>query len=58
MRGKYRGCLIGGAIGNALGYPIESLRFTDIQAKYGNTGLTNLSTDNTSDTHSYPTTHK
>lgn len=50
MQEKYRGCLIGGAIGDALGYPIEFLRFSDIQAQYGNAGLTDLLTDKSSGT--------
>lgn len=38
---KYKGCLIGGAIGDALGYPIEFNRSIEsIRSKYGKTGIT------------------
>lgn len=32
---KIRGSLIGGAIGDALGYPVEFLPWSNIQNKYG-----------------------
>lgn len=32
---KYLGCLLGGAIGDALGAPIEFLSYESILAKYG-----------------------
>lgn len=33
---KIRGSLIGGAVGDALGYPVEFIySYKDIQAKYG-----------------------
>ena len=38
---KIRGSLIGGAIGDALGYPVEFLySFMDIQSRYGEQGIT------------------
>ena len=37
---KYRGCLIGGAIGDALGYSVEFIEDCDIFAKYGENGIT------------------
>ena len=37
---KYRGCLIGGAAGDALGYAIEFSDEEDIFKKYGDTGIT------------------
>ena len=37
---KYRGCLIGGAAGDALGYPIEFFDEGFIFQKYGPTGIT------------------
>lgn len=44
LQDKIRGSLIGGAIGDALGYPIEFMAFRHIMEKYGNlatqTGLT------------------
>jgi len=36
---KYRGCLIGGAVGDALGYAVEFLRWRDIQKRYGANGI-------------------
>lgn len=37
---KYRGCLIGGAAGDALGYAVEFLEDTEIFQKYGVRGIT------------------
>lgn len=37
---KFRGCLIGGAIGDALGYAVEFMKDSDIFAKYGENGIT------------------
>ncbi|MDD3027677.1 MAG: ADP-ribosylglycohydrolase family protein [Erysipelotrichaceae bacterium] len=37
---KFRGCLIGGAAGDALGYPVEFLSAANIFAKYGPKGIT------------------
>lgn len=37
---KYRGCLIGGAVGDALGYAIEFLDETSIFKRYGKNGIT------------------
>lgn len=36
---RYRGCLIGGAIGDALGYPVEFIPKKQILAKYGQSGI-------------------
>lgn len=38
----YRGCLIGGAIGDALGWPIEFMSLEEIKSKYGNKGISSL----------------
>lgn len=38
----FRGCLIGGAIGDALGWPVEFLQLDEIKRKYGPQGITNL----------------
>ena len=35
-----RGCLVGGAAGDALGYPVEFMKESDIFSHYGNTGIT------------------
>ena len=37
---KFRGCLIGGAAGDALGYAVEFLQERDIHARYGEHGIT------------------
>ncbi len=37
---KFRGCLIGGAVGDALGYAVAFLRKKEIFARYGNKGIT------------------
>lgn len=38
----FRGCLLGGAIGDALGWPVEFLRYQDILHRYGIEGITEL----------------
>ncbi len=42
---RFRGCLLGGAIGDALGYPIEFMSRQQIISKYGAAGLTDLIVD-------------
>ena len=37
---KFRGCLIGGAAGDALGYAVEFMRDQDIFRRYGEQGIT------------------
>lgn len=37
---KVKGCLIGGAAGDALGYPIEFMSYEKILSRYGDNGLT------------------
>lgn len=37
---KYRGCLVGGAVGDALGYAVEFIEDCDIFSKYGERGIT------------------
>lgn len=37
---KYRGCLIGGAAGDALGYAVEFLSHAAITSRYGSRGIT------------------
>lgn len=37
---RYRGCLLGGAAGDALGYPVEFDRRADILQAYGPRGIT------------------
>lgn len=36
---KIRGCMIGGAIGDALGYPVEFMTYQQIVNKYGDKGI-------------------
>ena len=43
QKDKIRGSLIGGAIGDALGYPVEFIdSYTSIQRRYGDAGITRL----------------
>jgi len=44
-RQYFRGCMLGGAIGDALGWPVEFLRLSEIKDKYGELGITELLTD-------------
>lgn len=37
---RYRGCLIGGAAGDALGYPVEFMSLGEIIREYGEAGIT------------------
>ena len=41
-----RGCMIGGAIGDALGYPVEFLDSKTIRKEFGNEGITEYSLSN------------
>ncbi|MCQ2312891.1 MAG: ADP-ribosylglycohydrolase family protein [Paludibacteraceae bacterium] len=43
LQDKIRGSLVGGAIGDALGYPVEFLSLSSIQKKYGENGITQFS---------------
>ena len=48
LQDRIRGSLVGGAIGDALGYPVEFIySFEEIQKRYGVRGITRL------DTHQY-----
>lgn len=38
----FRGCLLGGAVGDALGWPVEFLLDIEIKEKYGAKGITDL----------------
>jgi len=46
MINKYNGCLLGLAIGDALGAPVESLSLSEIKIKYGEEGITDFDTWN------------
>ena len=39
---RYKGCLVGGATGDALGWPVEFLSLVDINKKYGSKGIIDL----------------
>lgn len=43
---KIKGCLIGGAIGDALGFPIEFMDIEEIRQTYGPAGLTDYALNN------------
>jgi ADP-ribosylglycohydrolase len=40
LRDRYRGCLLGGAIGDALGAGVEFLTMAEIRGQYGTAGVT------------------
>jgi len=41
-RDRVRGCLLGGAVGDALGAPVEFLRLPEIRARFGPAGIRDL----------------
>ncbi len=43
VRERYQGCLLGGAVGDALGAPVEFMRQSEIRQKFGPRGITDLS---------------
>ena len=40
------GCIMGGAIGDAFGYPIRSMKYDEIKQKYGDNGITAFDVSN------------
>jgi ADP-ribosylglycohydrolase len=42
LRSRIRGCLLGGAIGDALGAPVEFMRLTEIKARFGPAGISDF----------------
>ena len=40
LRDKFRGCLLGGALGDALGAPVEFMQRDDILREFGANGIT------------------
>lgn len=40
MRARVRGCLLGSAVGDALGAPVEFMRLSEIRARFGPIGIT------------------
>lgn len=45
LQDKIRGSLIGGAVGDALGYPVEFMSYASIVHKYGTGGITSYELD-------------
>lgn len=39
IRNRYRGCLLGGAVGDALGAPVEFMSHAEIVRKFGPDGI-------------------
>lgn len=39
---KIKGCVFGGALGDALGYPVEFLSYEEIEEQYGKNGIQEL----------------
>lgn len=46
MKDRIRGCIVGGAIGDAFGYPVEFMTLETITAKYGEDGITDYDMSN------------
>ncbi len=46
IKDKIRGSIIGGATGDALGYPLEFLRINHIREIYGESGITRYKLNN------------
>jgi ADP-ribosylglycohydrolase len=40
--GRIRGCLLGGAVGDALGAPIEFASWREIRSRHGDRGVTGV----------------
>ena len=43
----FRGCMVGGAIGDALGWPVEFMKLNDITRRYGSDGIQDLQISST-----------
>ena len=39
LQARYRGCLLGGAVGDALGAPVEFLNDSEILRRFGSGGI-------------------
>jgi len=44
VKRRYRGCLLGGAVGDALGAPVEFMSLAEIRAQFGRPGITEYTT--------------
>ncbi len=42
VRSRFRGCLLGGAVGDALGAPVEFMKLKEIRNRFGPEGIRNL----------------
>ncbi len=42
---RFRGCMLGGALGDALGYPVEFMQEEEINKHWGKNGITELKVD-------------
>lgn len=42
IRNHYEGCMLGLAIGDALGWPVEFMKLSEIRARFGSEGITDL----------------
>ena len=43
LRSRYRGCLLGGAVGDALGAPVEFMKLAEIRQRFGEAGIQDYS---------------
>ncbi len=43
-RDYFTGCILGEAIGDALGWPVEFLKLSESKKKFGDSGITDLIT--------------
>ena len=41
-KSRFEGCLIGGAVGDALGWPVEFLKLDEIKKRFGDKGIIEL----------------
>jgi ADP-ribosylglycohydrolase len=48
LHDRFRGCLIGGGLGDALGYPVEFMSLSEMKAQYGSLGIQELALDSRS----------
>jgi ADP-ribosylglycohydrolase len=44
LRRRYRGCLLGGGVGDALGAPVEFMSLSEIREQFGRIGITEFTT--------------
>src|SRR5678816_3372150 len=44
IKQRWRGCLLGGAVGDALGAPVEFMTLDEIRRQFGPSGITEMTT--------------